>query len=367
MKPLNPTLYDLLKARFGNVKISNQGVSQHGVYRPRDNRPRDNRQCDRKGKKQWYLDLTEPGEYYQVCCPLCGDSSFRLYINHTWGKQDEEGHRNLWLMICYNENCYADADRRLELYEELNEPGGPNLARAQIEPGEEIDPNEIELDWPGPVTRVDQLPDSHKAVQYLVSRHFDPERVGRFYNVHYCHTSFRWLASDRLIIPVYMDKKFMGWQARYIGEMKWNKPGAPPKYYTCPGTPRRLLVYNVGNAAQYQTGVIMEGPTDVWSFGPMGVCTLGSTMTHQQQRRFLRAFKDHSAVLCYDPDVQKDPKKWNGVEKLIRKLDGHFAKGFAVVWLPEGRDPGSMDREFLRDYVYDEARKQGVKVSWRKR
>ncbi len=241
------------------------------------------------------------------------------------------------------------------------------MADAKIREGKEVKPEDIVIEWPGPVTRVDKLPRHHKAVEYLVSRDFNPKVIGRFYNVHYCQTSFRYLAQDRLIIPIYLNKQLKGWQARYIGEMDWSKPDAPLKYYTCPGTPRGVLVYNLANAANYETGVIMEGPTDVWSFGPMGVCTLGSSMNDIQVRRFVSHFKQHSAVLLYDPDVREDRKKWPGIERLITKLHGCLPGRFAVVWLPKGRDPGSMDRKFMRAYVAQQARREGVKVSWKRR
>lgn len=99
----------------------------------------------------------------------------------------------------------------------------------------------------------------------------------------------------------------------------------------------------------------------------MACSTLGSTMNNQQQRKFVTAFRDFAAVLLYDPDVFHDRRTNAGVQKLVAALEDEFAKGFAVVKLPTGRDPGSLDRAFLRDYVASEARKSGVKVSWTKR
>ena len=352
MNPLNPKLYRLLKERFGHVRVSNEGVEQVGTYGFNVVEGRDE------------LNLIEPGEYYQVCCPFCNDTKFRLYVNHMWGFMDH-GSRNLWMAICYNENCLNTIERRARFYEMVLDTMG-GLDGCEIRKGKEAETSEVNMDWPGPVTRVDRLPADHKAVQYLISRRFDPAVIGKFYNVHYCLSSFRWLAQDRLIIPIYSRKRLAGWQARYIGEINWKSDNAQPKYYTCPGTPRRKLLYNLGNAENYHTGVIVEGPTDVWSFGPMAVCTLGSTMTRQQKEAFLKRFKDRSAVLLYDPDVFKDPKKLPSIEELISNLKNSFRKGFAVVKLPDGTDPGTLDRQFLREFVAGEAKAQGVEVSWRK-
>ena len=47
---------------------------------------------------------------------------------------------------------------------------------------------------------------------------------------------------------------------------------------------------------------------------------------------------------------------------LIADLRTRFSGNFAAVKLPEGTDPGSLDRVFLRDYVTHKAQKKGVKV-----
>lgn len=54
------------------------------------------------------------------------------------------------------------------------------------------------------------------------------------------------------------------------------------------------------------------------------------------------------------------------MEDLYTELSGQFRHGFAVV-LPWGRDPGNMDRAYMRDYVAREAKSMGVKVSWKRK
>jgi len=66
----------------------------------------------------------------------------------------------------------------------------------------------------------------------------------------------------------------------------------------------------------------------------------------------------------YDPDVKRDKNKKKSLEELISSLKSQL--DLAVVWLPEGRDPGSLDRQFMRDYVKSEAKKQNINVSWEK-
>jgi len=355
MEVLNPSLYTRLQRKFGTVKIANQGEAQVGMYRDEYDFV--------EGRKVSKLHLVHPGEYYVVNCPFCNDSKYRLYVNHMWGVRDEEGATNLWLAMCFNETfCMADYRNRAALLEDLTEHPD-DIARVRIREGTEVDIDKIEVDWPGPMTRVDELPRDHIATQYLIGRGFDPDRIGKFYNVHFCHSSFRWMAVDKLIIPVYENKVLKGWQARPPKEMNWSLPDSPPKYYTCPGTPRRMLVYNLANASQYKTGVVVEGTTDVWGFGPMACCTLGDSMTHFQRKKICKAFEDQTLILLYDPEAMQKPK----VKTLMQILDDDMKGRFCAVTLPEGRDPGNMERSFCREYVRQEARKKGIRVSWKKR
>lgn len=345
---LNKQLYLSCKQIFNYVRIQNQGESQQRQlgYDPKTN--------THKATVQY------SGEYYIVCCPFCNDTRFRLYINHRFGVPDEFGRPEIYLANCFNEKCLEDYEKREKLHDLLR---GQYTLDPVIKPGKVVDASQFTANWPGKVTRVDKLSPDHKATAYLNSRGFDPGRIGSFYNVHFCHESDRWLCKNRLIIPIYLNKKMRGWQARYVGELDWKDPSTPPKYYTCPGTPRSRLLYNLGNAVNYRTGVIVEGMTDVWSFGPMGVCTLGASMSSKQQSMFISAFKDHSGVLLFDPEEMDK----ESTHRLMASMKGKFKNGFAAVTLPDGVDPGSLERTTLRMYVQEQAENQGCAISWERR
>ena len=217
-----------------------------------------------------------------------------------------------------------------------------------------------ETTWPGPCLSLHKLKSHHPAIQYLEARGFNPEYIESRFDVRLCLDSHYYICRDRLIIPVYAQDKLMGWQARLVGD--WKK-GMAPKYFTFPGMPRRDLIYNFDEARHYKTGIIMEGPIDVWSMGLMGMCTFGSTMTSLQQRRFLAVFQERTGVLLYDPEEYE--KK--STQKLIRIFRERMPGRFAPLKLPDGTDPGALGREFLRDFVHEEAWKQHrVRVSFRK-
>jgi hypothetical protein len=242
------------------------------------------------------------------------------------------------------------------------------LRKAVLQEGKKVDLEKIRSTWPGEVTRIDKLPSNHESHVYLAGRGFDPEIVGRFYNVHWCSKADRFICQDRMIIPIYHRKRMVGWQARAAYDCDWKKSYIP-KYYTAPGTPVRHVLYNYGNAVNYQTGVVCEGVTDVWRVGPMAMCTLGASMTTQHRSLFVQGFKDHSGVLLYDPDVleKAEPKVQEKLEQMVLELSTKLNSGFCRVNLPEGTDPGSLDRSFLRSYVAQVAEEQGVTVNWNRR
>lgn len=352
---LNRALYRRCKATFKCVRITNKGEKQ---------------------TRRWTTDLVtgkskpvikHPGEYYIVCCPFCNDTRYRCYINHRYGTDDELGRPQLHLATCFNAGCRL-ASKSANVYEELAQLLCGNklveLRKADITEGKEVNVDEIRMNWPGKVIRVDKLPPEHEANVYLAERGFDPEIIGRFWNVHWCYESPRFVCQDRLIIPIYHKKAMVGWQARAAYDIDW-KQSHLPKYYTAPGTPRRQILYNLGNAANYRTGVIVEGVTDVWSIGPQAVCTLGAAMTTHQQSLFRRHFRDHSGVLLFDPDVKE--KIAENAALIVAGMQPHLKSGFCVVQLPDGFDPGSLSREFLRPYVAQQAAEQGVTVSWHRR
>jgi len=352
---LNRTLYRRIAATFGHVKIRNQGEAQNRSLTT-------DILTGRKKPK-----ISYPGEYYTICCPFCSDTRFRCYINHMYGRDDELGKPQLHLAYCFNAGC-ALANGDTSCYEKLTEmlTGHKlyDLRRAEVAEGKEINVNEIRANWPGEVVRVDRLKSNHPAVKYLLKREFDPKKIGKHYNVHWCAKSDRKLCEGRLIIPIYHNRKMVGWQARATYECDWKK-STFPKYYTAPGTPRRHILYNFDNAKKYKSIVVVEGPTDVWRVGPQAVCTLGATITSQQQALIEKSFKHFSGVLLYDPDL--DDKVSVKTDSAVSALSESLKYGFCKINLPDDRDPASLPRDLLRTHVSNSTKQQGVKFSWRKR
>lgn len=352
---LNKALYRRVKATFGHVRLANKQESQQRSITT-------DLASGRRVAK-----ITHPGEYYRVCCPFCPDTRFKLYINHRYGTEDEFGRQQLQLAYCFRAGCpleKGDSATYQKLSEMLLGRTLIKLSKANISEGVKVDVDAIRANWPGKVVRIDRLGFDHPAVKYLIERKFDPARIGKFWNVHYCYESDKRMCKDRLIIPIYHNKKMVGWQARAAFECDWKKSRFP-KYYTAPGTPRRSILYNLGNAKNYKSIVVAEGVTDVWRIGPQAVCTLGATMTAAQTDLIRNSFADHSGVLLFDPDVQD--RIADKVKPIVSALNNDLKSGFCWVNLPEGRDPGSTPRREIWNYIQTEAKNQGVDITTERR
>jgi hypothetical protein len=85
----------------------------------------------------------------------------------------------------------------------------------------------------------------------------------------------------------------------------------------------------------------------------------------QQQSLFRRGFKDYAGVLLYDPDIKDQVA--SKAAALAADFNSNLKSGFCVVQLPDGTDPGMLDRDFLRGHIEQQAAKSGVSVSWARR
>lgn len=350
MDVLNRRLYRRLGERFGNVKVSNQGQAM--ACQPGH---------DFDGKP--VLFIGHPGEYYQVCCPFCRDTRHRLYVNHRFGQADSTGRRLLFLAICYNENCLSRSDNLTDFVDRLD---SEFIAEAVVKKGVDVPEELREVLPPGPTIPVGRLRRTHPARVYLQSRGFDPDELDAKFGVTYCTGSRYSFARDRLIFSVYERGLLKGWQARYVGELDWKgekKRELPPKYFNTPDAHfKSKVIFNWDRMRQWQTGVVVEGPMDVFRFGSMAGCIFGNSMSPEQRKKFLAVFRKRTGVLLLDPEEFESKSTLATVSYMQKEMPGRFC----AVRLPAGTDPGSLGREFLRAFVKQEAAAQGVKVVYRK-
>jgi hypothetical protein len=360
-RPLNPSLYNRLERLFGDVQISSEGEEMICSYR--------RIATDSSGSPKLVID--HPGEYYKVNCPFCGDKRHRLYVNHRWSVPDKYNKLNLWLAICYNENCLHDYNTRLH-FKDLVFGAGCRIpeSESQVMPGKRVPIGQVrEMNPPGRVIGIDKLPDTHPAKDYLETRGFDADTLSKQYGLWYCDFAPMYpYASNRIIIPVYRKAKLVGWQARYIGEITWKANDGPPKYWSAPGMPRSKLLYNFDVARKQSYLVVCEGPSDVWSFGPEAVALFGKSASRMQREQIVQYFQDRPVILLLDPNWDEDKEKKHHIDKLYEQLtDSPLRDWLVKVFLPLGSDPGSLDRKFMLELIRDEAAKRGIKLPRRRR
>jgi hypothetical protein len=237
-----------------------------------------------------------------------------------------------------------------------------------------------EIRPPGPLWRIDQLAEdhpNHPAVTYLQEREYDLKKLGGLWQVAYCPQSIYRLASNRIIIPMYQDGMMVGWQARYIGDdvqgVPFNKAGVP-KYWSSKGFKRRLVAYNFERAVQHETVVIVEGMTDTWQVGLMGMALLGKTMSPYLRKKLVREMtKRHGdrgvVVIMLDPELDDQDKKKKRAHPIVRLHQQLFPAMPGRVLRakpPEGYDPGSMERRWIRRLIREKAEAKGIRVTFAK-
>lgn len=335
--PLNPLLYGRLRTVFGYVNIAHAGIAASKKYGP-DLLTNNTR-----------MNLLSAGEYMRVACPYCNDTRGRLWINHLWGVADEvTGSKNLWAAICYNEGCLSVQGRPQELYDRVYGFKNANQRDAPIVvlQGEIEEQVLKQVDPPGLLIRMDNVPKFDPAYLFLKSKGFDPDELGRAFDVSLCiEASYDYpVAQSRIIIPVMMNDILVGWQARYPADIDW-KLKAIPKYYNRPNMPRRLMLYNYDNAKKHPFVVISEGPSDVWNIGEYGVAGFGKHITYQQLQLLCNTWPQ-AIVIMLDGDA------WTDTCELEKRIKDEYYRGAVIpISLPQDKDPGSLDPELIKDAI----------------
>lgn len=351
--PLNPFLYDRLRRAFGSVIPAVTGQSfvagnTGGLLESRSVGYKPSR------KSRPFVDIASAGEYYRVNCDRCNDTRHRLWINHM-------AHKYTYLVICYNEDCYAARETRKALMARLLNGRPPE--QVQVKQGHRDSGQLHEVSMPETSRLITELPSCHPAVSYLRDeRGYDLDYLVRYFRVGYCENSAQYPAvSNRIMIPIYMGGKLVGWQARLIGERYW-KTSSAAKYYDLPGMSKRMVLYNHDIASQFPFVVIQEGVTDVWSTGPYAMALLGKSISYTQRRMLaFPPFRDKPIVLMLDGDAQEENRSIT--DEMKREHPG----GVIEVPLADGCDPGQYSPAINLSLIQEAARAQKVALpsfSW---
>lgn len=347
---LNPNLYSLLCKRFRPVLVANEGEGMVCRYMP----------DPIKGGNSLQIDSF--GEGYRLNCLFCNDTRQRLYINHRYGMPDPiTGSDNLHLWKCFNEECQKEpVNRKLlahRVFGMINRKERELLSLRNVRQGRPALATPLtQSEPPGALTYLEHLEPDHPARQYLLSRGFDLGELSRTWNVLYCEEAGPAypVANNRLIIPVIMNDLWVGWQARAVPGLGSSWGDDAPKYFTMPGLRKSRLVYNHDLARKQPFVVICEGPTDVWRVGPAGVALLGKQASPEQLRLIAAGWSGKPVVALLDADAAAES------DLLVAQLRRVSSGGVVQIRLPQGQDPGDMNRQELWALIREQAARQQV-------
>jgi hypothetical protein len=279
MSPLNPHLYRTLQRLFGHIDVAHPGAEMVSAYVPGPN-----------GKLQ--KRAISSGEYYRVSCCFCNDTRRRLWINHMYGVPDAKtGTRHRWMAVCYNENCLAKEENRVDLIRRTSwyhrEAGA---GRVEVPPGrEEATGKPIPL--PSDFVRLDDLAGNHQAREYVRGRGFDPDKLAKKWHVGFSHEAHLVAQSGRLIVPFFRpeEEDVWGWQGRRVVDGPLIEG---PKYYTSKGLKKSQLLYGLERVQDGDGPVLVcEGVTDVWRADKDAVALLGKSASQEQVRLVRKYFR----------------------------------------------------------------------------
>lgn len=175
-------------------------------------------------------------------------------------------------------------------------------------------------------------------IRYLQSRNFDPDRIidlwqlkatgpiSRLDNIDY---------KNRIIIPFIWDEQIVSFDSRSISAVRSDQQ----RYKACPADreliPHKSILYGKQEAWR-ETGICVEGPTDVWRLGVSSFATSGIKFTPMQVRNISKFFRRVAVAFDNDPTAKLQ------CSKLVAELKFRGVDAFKVDI--EG-DPGSMKQE----------------------
>jgi hypothetical protein len=338
---LSPDLYGLLSKAFGSVLVANPGEPHVAttVTDPKTGRKRE--------------DVRQAGEEYRVLCPFCYDHGHHLYFNHRWLDKP-------FLANCYR-GCLggpSNRGRRGELRRKILSGAVLTARSAQApatgtaDPLADIDGPLPQVTFPGRAVPLNELPPDHHARSYLLGRGLDPDELCLRFGLSYCDESPNYIARGRIIVPIWMDGRMVGWQGRWPADLV--KFDRRPKYYNVPQMPKRKMLYNVDCARLYRTVVVVEGVTDAWAVGGNAVAVFGKTLSTNQRRLLVDCWGSGHVVILLDGDAAEDAKV------MAAELEPVMPGKVLVVDLPASLDPGSMDRDLIWQWVVHRAAEKGM-------
>ena len=281
---------------------------------------------------------TSSGHELHICCPVCNETRYRLYIGMDNG-----------MVYCHNCNFkgsminliqYVEGTTYLQASERFNQIKG-NI----VLPEDSIQT----LEWKWLIgsnpseKRAIPLPDEYqllekshqimaqKAIKYLQSRSITYTQIQQ-HKMGFCGTGE---FINRIIIPVYEGSQLKFWVARAISPCVRMKEKSPSNKTYQWG--KSEVVFNIDRAAKtYHTAVISEGIFDALSWGDIGVSLLGKELYDEQ----LRVLLNYKSLLSEGLYVALDADALDSALKMATRLSDFF-KVYLIMIPKEYDDPNN--------------------------
>ena len=298
------------------------------------------------------------GLEFKICCPFCLrrvgkiDRKYRLYMNPS---RDQY-------------RCF-----RCDVRGVLSALFGDIKWIEQTTFTQAITVLQGEVDPPGAMVALTDLPEDHVASRYLQGRGFDIGTLNSCFGMRFCYDGRKFAnglfdTTNTIVIPVWMGGKLVGWQARLLynpdeltddecralGFTLVDEDGElvrPPKYFTSPGMDKGQVMFNYDMARQSEIVVAAEGPFDVVGIGPSGVATFGKGVS-MYQARLLKAYWRLVVVMLDPGDADAEMNElYRSIELSVRVLR---------VKLQGYKDPGEAPTREIWRQIDAEAQRRGI-------
>ena len=179
-------------------------------------------------------------------------------------------------------------------------------------------------------------------LKYLNERGFNAREIEKFWGVQGTGPVSKLDLIDyrfRIIIPFYWNGQIVSFDSRDITNKQRNKYQACPKEREI--IEHKKILY--GNQEYWErTGIVVEGPTDVWRLGTAACATSGIKYTPAQVKTIANTFKRVAVV--YDDEIQAQLQ----ANKLVAELKFRGVDAWNVKIKD---DPGSMKQKDANELV----------------
>lgn len=254
---------------------------------------------------QWRLDYPENtvfqngetsswsgGEYIRVQCPFCKnhpkigpDKGHHAHVHENWFKCQRCGTKGGLAYLLGRDLPKGEDPSKWETHQVASQRG-PKREKKLVD----LFGGPAAKSSPGSTIWLGDLPKKHRAWQYLLSEQFSVEEIEsllKIFPIHYCTEGKPFTknpantTTNRLIFTIREANQQIGWQARWLPD---NWPPSPEdiakgkkedRYITSPGFKKSFTLYNIENALNWDTIVVVEGIKKVWKAGLFSVGTLG--------------------------------------------------------------------------------------------